>query len=48
MERLNTRLDAIGQRLRVAGVVVEVDPDELAQRMAVVKADLQRLATQCK
>jgi hypothetical protein len=40
-ERLHARLDAIGQRLRVAGAAIEFDPDDFACRMAVVKADIQ-------
>lgn len=41
LDRINARLDAIGQRLRSAGVAFDVDAVEVAQRMAAAKARLQ-------
>jgi hypothetical protein len=42
-ERILARLNAIGQRLRGSGVVTELDANEAAQRVALVKAKLQSL-----
>jgi hypothetical protein len=41
-ERILARLDVIGQRLRAAGVVVEIPADELAEQVATVKARIQK------
>lgn len=41
-ERLDGRLDAIGRRLQASDIVIEIDADELAQRMALVRADIER------
>jgi hypothetical protein len=40
-ERILARLNAIGQRLRGSGVVIEMGADEAAQQMAMIKAKLQ-------